>query len=248
MSSTYFKKIIFLFATFTSFNSFAEDCVVLLHGLASHEVVMKPLELALDLQPELRVQNESYNSYSDEITLLANKEIPKSIEKCATKDHEKIHFVTHSMGGLLLRAYLREESISQLGRVVMIAPPNHGSEIVDLLHKYKWLANILGPAGRQLSTNEKAFPQQLQDHEVNIDLGIIAGDSKNSWLFASLLPEADDGTVSTESAKLPNMKDFVIIESSHSGLLIQKETIEQTLSFLRYGKFGVDQIPGQASK
>lgn len=243
--------LLILFLVLSS-NTHAEDCVVLLHGLASNQLVMKPLEMAIDLQPELRTINESYNSYSGGISEIANKEIPQIIEKCALKENEHIHFVTHSMGGLLLRAYLddqklNDQSIPQLGQIVMIAPPNNGSEIVDLLHEYGWLANILGPAGKQLTTDETAFTQQLQDQDTPLNLGVIAG-VQNSFIFSRFLPEGDDGKVSTESAQLPNMTDFITVEASHSGLLIQKETIEQTLSFLRYRKFGVTQVPELAAE
>lgn len=235
-----FTLLIVLSASFST-NSQAEDCVILLHGLASNEYVMKPLEMAIDVQPELRTQNQTYNSYSDDISVLAMHIIPDALERCAQQDGEQIHFVTHSMGGLLLRAYLAEREIANLGRTVMIAPPNSGSEIVDLLDSYGWPVWLLGPAGKQLTTDEDALPRQLPSP--NIDLGIIAGTKSARWLFRELLPSFDDGKVSSESTELITMQDFVEIQASHTGLLMQKETIEQTLSFLRYGKFSVHSVP-----
>lgn len=212
----------------------AEDCVVMLHGLASSPVIFKPLELVLDLQPELRVHNQGYNSYEAPISELSNSVLRNAVEGCNIQESEQIHFVTHSMGGILLRAYLAENNINHLGRVVMIAPPNQGSGIVDLLDKYK-MSGVLGPAGKQLSTDIDNILNNLP--EVDMELGIIAGTREKQWILGRFLPEGDDGKVSVENTKLQTMDDFIQVEAGHTALLMKKKTIEQTIQFLRYGYF-----------
>lgn len=228
----------------------AEDCVVLLHGLASNPLVMKPMEVAIDIQPEFRVVNQGYRSYSADIETLAHEVLPKAIAACDLKPYESVSFVTHSLGGIILRAYLAENELAALDSVVMLAPPNHGSEVVDWVGQFRWLIPILGPAGRQLGTEDDDLPTRLPDAEFK--LGVIAGnisESRERWFFwTERLPGEDDGKVSTQSAKLGNMSDYTQVEASHSGLLIEKAAIEQVLSFLRYGRFDIDQVSCQSSQ
>lgn len=223
---------------FTTAN--AEDCVVLLHGLASHPMVMKPLELAIDIQPEFRVVNQGYNSYSADLSTLAAEVIPESLAACDLQGGESVSFVTHSMGGLLLRAYIDDHQVEQIARAVMIAPPNHGSEIVDWFQRTPGLVNLLGPAGKQLGTEHEGFVAALP--LPSFELGIVAGTQENKVFWRKILPEENDGKVSAESAQITSMSDFKEIEAKHSELLYRKETIEQVMSFLRYGRFGISEV------
>lgn len=222
--------------------SAAEDCVVLLHGLASHPLAMKPIELAIDIQPEFRVVNKGYNSYSGDIQTLSNRVIPEAITRCELRKGEKISFVTHSMGGLLVRSYLATNDIQPLDFVVMIAPPNRGSEIVDWLQKYPPLVSALGPAGSQLGTGEQELPANLPVPEVK--MGVIVGTQSNALFWRKQLSGKNDGKVSAESAKLGELdliNEYHEINAKHAELLFERETLEQVLSFLRYGSFGVNQ-------
>ena len=213
----------------------AEDCVIMLHGLASHSVMMKPIALALDLQPEYRVVNQRYNSYATDISSIAEHVIPKALADCELRDSDRVNFVTHSMGGLLVRSFLENNEISELDAVVMIAPPNQGSEVVDKIRKIYPLEFALGPAGRQLGTGIDQFPASLSLPD--FDLGIIAGVKERKLFSPKILPGQDDGAVSLNSTQLATMTDFHQIEATHSGILFDPETIEQTLSFLSYRTF-----------
>jgi len=213
----------------------AEDCVVLLHGLASFPMVMKPIELALGVQPEYRTVNQGYASYSDDVNTLAAKTLPEAIEACDMRENETIHFVTHSMGGIILRAFLAENDIAQLGSVVMIAPPNNGSEVVDWVEQYAVLKPFLGPAGRELGTSDEGFLAQLPPPHFHF--GVIAGVRERESSWSGQLPGDDDGKVSTESAQIEQMADYIEVSATHTGVLYKKVTIEQVISFLRYGHF-----------
>ncbi len=147
----------------------------------------------------------------------------------------KINFVTHSLGGILVRSYLARHSIPELGRVVMLAPPNQGSEVVDKLGRlflFKW---INGPAGNELGTDATSMPNKLGP--ANFPVGIIAGDRSINWINSLLIPGSDDGKVSIERTKLAGMSDHLVIHTTHPFIMQNREVIRQTIQFLRTGGF-----------
>ena len=214
----------------------ARECVVLLHGLGrtsdSMEVMVKGLGKA-----GYSTVNLDYPSRKNSIETLAMKTVREGIEKCRAKRALKIHFVTHSMGGILLRYYLSRHSIDDLGRVVMLSPPNKGSEVTDALKDwslYKWYH---GPAGQQLGTGPDSMVIELGP--VDYPVGIITGDSPaffDFWL-EDMIPGPGDGKVSVERAKVEGMSDFLVLPYSHSFIMEKKDVIEQTLYFIANGAF-----------
>jgi triacylglycerol lipase len=146
------------------------------------------------------------------------------------------------MGGILVRYYLKENRIPELGRVVMLSPPNGGSEVVDKLggtFLFKWMN---GPAGQQLGTGENSIPKQLGP--VDFDLGIITGDRSINLILSCLIPGSDDGKVSIENAKVKGMKDFRVIHASHPFIMKNKEAMSQVVSFLKTGHFAGKKVQG----
>lgn len=179
------------------------------------------------------VVNDGYASRDAQIDVLAATAIPPAVEKCRDQGAERISFVTHSLGGILARYYLSTDMPAELGRVVMLGPPNHGSELVDSLGKVPGFTMVYGDAGQQLGTGDNSVPLQLgaADYEVGIIIGQTAG------LLSGLLPGEDDGTVTVESARLEGMTDFLVMDAGHTFVMNNNESIRQTLFFLANGRF-----------
>ena len=158
---------------------------------------------------------------------------PAAVKECG--EAELIHFVTHSMGGILVRQYLTENKIENLGRVVMLGPPNHGSEIVDELGEMPGFELINGEPGKQLGTSSDSVPNSLGP--VDCDLGVIAGEVSFNPVYSAMLPGDDDGKVSVDSTKVEGMKDHIVLPVSHTFMMRNTEVIEQTQFYLGHGRF-----------
>ncbi|HRX15742.1 MAG TPA: alpha/beta hydrolase [Spirochaetota bacterium] len=209
-------------------------CVILLHGLARTESSMTKMEQSL-ITEGYHVINKGYPSRSKEIQPLSEETISIAISECAKFEPQKIHFVTHSMGGILVRYYLDKNRIENLGRVVMLSPPNRGSETVDKLKDFfvfKWLN---GPAGQQLGTGSKSIPNQVG--APYYEVGIITGDRSINPILSLLIPGDDDGKVSIERAKLSGMKDFIVVHNTHTFIMSDNDVIEQVIHFIQNGHF-----------
>jgi triacylglycerol lipase len=212
----------------------AQEEVVLLHGLCRTSRSMVKMENALT-EAGYTVRNVDYPSRTASIQKLADDAIGKAVADCQQDGPAKINFVTHSLGGILVRSYLTRHSIPGLGRVVMLAPPNQGSEVVDKLgwlFLFKW---INGPAGNELGTDANSPPNKLGP--VNFPVGIIAGDRSVNWINSLLILGSDDGKVSVERTKLAGMSDHIVIHTSHPFIMKNYEVIGQTIQFLRAGSF-----------
>ncbi|WP_455222092.1 esterase/lipase family protein [Kaarinaea lacus] len=211
-----------------------DQCVVLLHGLARTASSMGEMEIALK-ENGYYVVNVDYPSREHKIEDLATTVISRSIAACEHHRPSKIHFVTHSLGGILVRYYLAHNTIDNLGRVVMLSPPNQGSEVVDALKDMPGFYLINGPAGEQLGTDDASIPNNLPP--VDYDVGVITGDETINYILSMLIPGDDDGKVSIERAKVQGMLDFLIVHHSHPFIMEADDVITQTLTFLRDGKF-----------
>jgi len=211
-----------------------DECVVLLHGLGRTPLSMKRIEWSL-ARADYSVVNVPYSSRRYSIEQLSEKQLPEILGKAAPGNYHKVHFVTHSLGGIILRQYLSNHSVANLGRVVMLAPPNQGSEIVDHLRHNAIGRWALGPGGCQLGTGPNDLPQRLG--VVNFDLGVIAGDRTfNPWL-ASFLSGPNDGKVSVARARVQGMKDFEVVHNSHTWMMLRGLVLRQITAFLRNGHF-----------
>ncbi len=212
-----------------------QQCVILLHGLARSHYSMSALESTLK-QHNYIVINENYPSTKKSIEELANTYIQPMINKCQKYHPEKINFVTHSLGGIVLQEYLKKHEISKLSYIVMLGPPNHGSPLADLLHD-NWLFRIItGPAGQELTTNRASVPNKLHlDRKYHV--GIIAGDFSFVPFGNIFFHEANDGKVTVSSAQRNNMQDFIVLPVSHTFMMKNLLVKEQILYFLNFGKF-----------
>ena len=177
--------------------------------------------------------NVNYPSTKYSIDKLAQNTISKALKQCPK--HTKIHFVTHSMGGILVRQYLRENCIKNIGRVVMLGPPNKGSQVVDKMSNVLGFKLMNGPAGMQLGTNLTSVPNTLG--AADFELGIIAGTQSISPLLSLMLPKPNDGKVAVENTKLEGMTDCIELPVTHTFMMNNKSVIAQTLHFLENGRF-----------
>jgi triacylglycerol lipase len=210
------------------------DCVILLHGMGRSDDSMKVIEQAL-MDNDYQVVNVDYPSTDYPIEQLATQYIPPVIKLCEAMGSGKIHFVTHSLGGILVRYLLQDHHIKNLGRIVMLSPPNQGSEVADQLTGWKPYYWIMGPPGQQLGTGKEGIPKSLKP--IPGEIGIITGNVSYDPWFSGIIPGEDDGKVAVESAKLAEMKDFLVVDSSHAFIMKSDKVIEQILYFLKKGHF-----------
>lgn len=197
---------------------------------------MWPLQKYLELNG-YNVLNISYPARRrklEDLAIILNHKIHNHRKYNA---RSKLHFVTHSLGGILTRYYIRDFCPANLGRVVMLGPPNAGSEWADYMLKKSWLKPVFsfgfGPVGEQLLTTH------VHDgcDEANYDLGIIAG-RKNAVPFAKhILSDEHDGMVPVERTKLKGMKDHIIMDVTHTYMIIKPGVMRQVKGFLQTGKF-----------
>lgn len=206
------------------------ETLVLLHGLCRTSRSMAKMEEAL-VAEGYNVINVDYPSRSATIEDLTEQVFQTLEEKLPPSG--KIHFVTHSMGGILLRNYLEHHEFPRIGKVVMLAPPSRGSEVTDKLGHLKLYQWINGPAGNQLET--QSHPLRLKAPEFK--LGIIAGDRSINPILSMLIPGPDDGKVSLARVKPAAYTDCVQLHVTHACMMRNRQVIDQTKYFLKNGRF-----------
>lgn len=150
--------------------------------------------------------------------------------------HDQLDIVTHSMGGLVARALIAAHRPANLGRVVMCAPPNRGSELADLLVSLNLAQAVLGPAHAHLVTRRTAENEALLG-TVDYELGIIAGNRSLTPVPARLLPPPHDGKVSVQATHLAGMADHIVLPVPHSLMTAHPASTSQALHFLQQGRF-----------
>jgi hypothetical protein len=213
----------------------ASEGVVLLHGLWRGPKSLSGLEKALTKAGYV-VVNHGYPSTKKTVEELADSEIPAVLSDPRLRDCTRIHFVTHSMGGILVRAYFKNVTSDRLGRVVMVGPPNRGSEVVDRIGHWGLFRVFSGPAGEELGTKSKLLKEDLGP--VDFDLGVIAGDRSFNWINSLFfIHGVDDGKVSVENTKVTGMRDHITLHTSHPLMMGNKSVRRQIITFLHSGSF-----------
>ena len=209
------------------------DCVVLLHGLARTANSMNKL-VAPFTDEGHQVVNVNYPSRKKTIEELAPLAVEQlGINQCA--ENTTVHFITHSMGGILVRQFFESQSTERLGRVVMMAPPNQGSQVVDKLKNTPGYKVMNGPAGMQLGTDLQSVPSQLGP--VRFELGVIAGSRTFNPILSQFLPDPDDGKVSVANTQVEGMDDFITLPVSHTFMMKKDSVIAQAVHFIKHGSF-----------
>lgn len=213
----------------------ANECVVLLHGLARTSLSMQRMSGMLE-KNGYYVANVDYPSRDHKIEALAPMAIEEGLRQCAEKtDASAVHFVTHSLGGILVRVYLADNDIANLGRVVMLAPPNQGSRAVDEMDRIPGFDWFNGPAGYQLGKGPESVP--LSIGLPNFDFAVIAGDRTIDPITSAVLDDPDDGKVSVSDTRLEGMRDFEVVHVSHAIIMQNREVFRLIRNYLAHGSF-----------
>ena len=212
----------------------AKECVVLLHGLARSANSFLVMEWRLR-RKGYDVINVGYPSKEATIEALANTSIPNAIQQCSNAS--KVHFVTHSMGGILLRYFMENTATppKNIGHVVMLGPPNKGTPVVDQLGDLPGFELWNGIAGMQLGTGRDSLPNRMGP--VNFSLGVVAGDQSISPIFSNLIDGPDDGKVAVESTKVTGMSDFIVLPVTHTFMANNPKVFDQVAHYLKDGAF-----------
>lgn len=229
------KQIVVLFLmSLYSASALPTECVILLHGLARTSNSMDELEQKLTSKGYY-VANIDYPSRKKKIIELSEIAINEGLAQCHEHASSPVNFVTHSLGGILVRQYYKNHPPKNIKRVIMLGPPNNGSEIVDSLKNMPGYGLLNGPAGQQLGTTDDDAPKRLG--AVNFELGVIAGTRSINLILSTFLPNPDDGKVSVESTKVEGMCGFVTLPVSHPFLMKDDQAISEVINFLAYGRF-----------
>ena len=209
----------------------ASDVVILLHGLARASSSMEKMADTLTAEGYV-IHNLDYPSRHQSIDTLAS--IVRAQVEALSKSDDTINFVTHSMGGIIVRTIQKEAPLENIGRVVMLSPPNQGSELVDTLGDYSAFGWVNGPAGDQLGTGINGYIAKLGP--VDFPLCVITGDRSINGINSCIIPGDDDGKVSIESAKVEGMNAYRVIHATHPYIMKNNEAIALTIEFLKTGE------------
>jgi len=207
--------------------------LVLLHGLGRTRWSLWPVAREA-ARRGYQVHNLGYPSRRARIEELAENVGERVLHVAG---NGPVDVVTHSMGGIVLRAAVAGGSLPQeaVRRVVMLAPPNHGSELADRLRDFRVYRFATGPAGQQIGTNEDSVPRRLPPPP--FEVGIIAGRKSANPVFGRVLGAESDGKVTVESTQLEGMRDRVVVDRAHTFIMWAPDVLAHVFSFLETGQF-----------
>jgi hypothetical protein len=205
---------------------------MLLHGMARTANSMKPL--AKDLRRAgYRISNIAYPTRPYDIDGLVDRYVRPAVAACG--NDRPVHVVTHSLGGILIRRFMQDGELPPDSRIVMLAPPNRGSEVADHVRHWPLYRWMMGRVGQQLGTGADSIVHRLKP--IGVEVGVIAARRSIQPWFSRLIPGEDDGAVSVASTRLVEMRDFVVVDSSHTLMMFNRQVRRQVRHFLQEGCF-----------
>jgi len=223
-------------------NEGGRETVVLLHGLGRTSLAMRYLEYRLQ-EAGYETFNIGYPSTrlaSDQLLSLLHTRL---VQCCSSRS--RVHFVAHSLGGLLVRALLDEKHYLNLGRVVILGTPSQGSELVDWLKENPLFQVLAGPTAQEIGTGRNSLPRRLPPPEY--ELGVIAGSHSLNPVGSWILEGPDDGIVSVESTRVAGMTDFLLTPTDHVMMRYSNRVADAVIHFLKTGSFHqLPSVPGAA--
>ena len=193
------------------------DLVVLVHGMGRTPLSMWPLARVLEREG-YDVLNWGYSSYGPTVEELG-RQLVAAVSERSRPAGTRVHFVTHSLGGIIVRAALAGDPPADVGRIVMLGPPNAGSHAAD--RALPWLGWLWKPMA-ELTTAETSTARSLPLPQ-DIEIGIVAG--------------SRDARVSVEESHLSCETDHVVVPAGHSFLMLRADVQELVFAFLRDGRF-----------
>jgi triacylglycerol lipase len=209
-----------------------KEVVVLLHGLARTPLSLLALSVSARSRG-YRVINWHYRSTRMTIADAAESFAREVAPKLTTAT--RVHFLTHSLGGIIVRRFLATYGLPNVGRVVMLAPPNGGSEVADVLGQSCALKKLVAPL-RELGTGDASVPRTLP--AADFELGVIAGSRSHIPLFDRWMQRVpNDGVVAVDRTRVNGMRDFLVLHRTHTTLPWSPDAIRAALTFLEHGRF-----------
>ncbi len=216
-------------------NDLNRQGVLLLHGLGRTGRSMGMLGSRLSAAG-FAIWAPTYRSRHASMTEIVDQLSP-GLERFSQGFDGSMHVVTHSLGGLVARTLLARNRPDQLGRVVMLAPPNGGSEWADLLFGLRMNRIVLGPVASQLRT-ARSQDDEIVLGAVDYPLGVIAGNRALDPIFPKLfLPCPNDGKVSVTATRIVGMGDHIVLPVSHTFMVNDRRVADQILAYLKNGRF-----------
>ena len=205
------------------------ESVVLLHGIARSKRSMASLARRLEAEG-YRVLNLDYPSRRLNTQELAEW-IHPAVAEFVEQSDGPVHFIGHSMGGLVINDYLPRYPCAKLGHVVMLGTPLHGSRFADMLRDNPLFRAFFGPAGQQLTTDIERRAAAMPS------VGIIAGESRLNPLSGTILGETSDGTVAISSTRPDIPHHHIIVPAAHMFMPDRPQVQDRVVQFLGHGKF-----------
>lgn len=211
------------------------DTVVLIHGLGRTRRSMWLVGMWLKFCG-YRVTSIGYPSHRVSIAEAVERHIGPKLAELEFAEGSRVHFVTHSLGGIVFRAWAaRRDPAFPLGRAVLLAPPNRGSEIIDELNQWRWVRWLLGPVSAELGTNADSTPNSLGP--LPPETGVIMGSKDTLPFFRHLLGDESDGVVTISSSRGDGEADFALLPANHATIILQPAVFRAVHRFLRTGSF-----------